>query len=123
MGATLSLKRASKTEALEDLELQAGPAFDPNAHFGEVGGIEGVRYVQGRSLYDNLRRYVGPAPKEMWMTPLTAEQERQRRLQMSKSAKLLGTAKSLIAQAAIPQRIIDAERENARARAAESQVS
>lgn len=101
----------------------AGPAFDEDAHFAEVCGVEGVRYVQGKSLFNNAKKYVRPAG-ELSLAPLTAEQEQARRKQRMANKKFFGVAAAKkTADASVPQTILQAERENARARAAESQAA
>lgn len=102
---------------------EAAPVFDPSGLFGEVGGIEGVRYVQGKSLFGNVKQYVGPAPESMWMAPLTKEQTEQTRKRDLANKKFFGAGKTLAPGAAVPQAVINAERENAQARAAESQAA
>lgn len=97
--------------------------FDNNGHYGEVGGMDGVRYVQGKSLFNNIKQYVRPAPEHMWLAPLTKEQVEQTRKRELANRKFFGGAKNLAPGAAIPQAVINAERENAQARAAESQAA
>lgn len=101
-----------------------GPEFNADAHFAEVYGMDGIRYVQGKALFNNQKKYVRPAPPEMWLTPLTAEQEKKRRDQIMTNKKFFGAAVAKKAgDASVPQSIVQAERENARARAAESQAA
>jgi hypothetical protein len=121
MGATLSLKRPGSEEKPEPQE--HGPAFDHEAHFGEVAGMEGVRYIQGKAMFNVQGTYVGPAPKHMWLAPLAAEQEMQRRKQLQGNKKFFGPPKNIAPGVGIPQAVINAERENAQARAAESQAA
>lgn len=120
MGATLSLK---KTDGEPPAAVEHGPVLDTNAHYGEVCGMQGIRYVQGKAFFNHLGEYVGPAPKHMWLAPLTEEQEQQRRRQAQGNKKFFGPAKNLAPAAAIPQAVLNAERENAQARAAESQAA
>jgi hypothetical protein len=110
MGDTLSLKKE--------------PPMDFDGHYGEVhgpgGDPDGVRFVQGRKLYGNKGQFVKDAPKEMWMTPLTQEQEDNRRRQMQANRKFFAAAKPRVNDTGVPQAVVNAERENARARAAEN---
>jgi hypothetical protein len=99
---------------------EAEPIFNPDANTAEVHGPEGVRYLQDKYLFNRAHRYIGLAPREQWLAPLTPEQEHNRRLQLQKNRKFFGSAKPNNAEAALPQQLIDAERENAKARAAES---
>lgn len=118
---TLKLKGTTDAKGTDDF---VTPDFDPNALFGEVGGMDGVRYVQGKSLFGNVKQYVGPAPEHMWLAPLTKEQSEQARKRDLANKKFFGASgKTLAPGAAIPQAVINAERENAQARAAESQAA
>ncbi len=120
-GATLRLSKPEMPSSATAPE--HGPEFDPAGHFGEVCGVEGVKYVQGKALFNNARKYVGPAPKEMQLAPLTSRQEseRQKLAQANKKFFHAGTPKAR--EAAVPQSILDAERENAKVRAAESRAA
>lgn len=97
---------------------KAPPKFDRTAHYGEVGGEDGVKYVQGNAYFNARGDFVRWAPAAAVLKPLTKEQEmdRQRRLRASK--KLFG-AKLVKATDSIPDEVIEAQRENARALAAE----
>jgi hypothetical protein len=108
-GATLTLK---KPEAPVD------PAFDPQQPFAEVGGVEGVQYIQGQSYFNRAKQYVGPAPEAAWLTPATPEQLRANRVQEMRN-KAFFERIALRRKAEIPKPVLDAEREDARARAAE----
>jgi hypothetical protein len=120
MASTLGLgKRETVPAKLPD----HGPEFNPAVNFGEVCGMEGVRYVQGKALFNNVKRYVGPAPESMWLMPLTAEQERERQKKIIANKKFFGAATAAPKGAAVPQNILDAERENRKALAAESRAA
>lgn len=119
-GATLRLGAREETKTPPE----HGPEFNADAHFAEVCGITGVRYVQGKALFNVAKKYVRPAPPEMCLAPLTAEQEKTRRNQIIANKKFFGAATAQkVANASMPQAIVQAERENARARAAESQAA
>lgn len=119
MGATLSLGKKEPVAAPPE----HGPEFDPASHFGEVCGVDGVRYVQGKSLFNVAKRYVRPAPREMWLAPLTPAQEQLRQKQMQNNKRFFFSGAPLARAAAVPQKIVDAERENAQARAAETRAA
>ena len=99
------------------------PTFDHDAHFGEVFGVEGVRYVQGRNYFGHKHQFVREAPRDAWLAPLTEEQERARQKQMRDNRKFFGNAKTHRNEGAIPQAVLDAERENSQARAAEDRAA
>jgi len=117
---TLKLKRDVPAEkGTEDL-VDEKPRFDPEANTGEVGGLQGVRYVQGPGhLFNAHKDYVRTDPA-FKMEPLTEEQERNRRKQSLSNKRFFASANPKIREAGLPQQVIDAEKENARARAAEA---
>jgi hypothetical protein len=118
--ATLQL---GKRDSVPAVLPEHGPELDRTAHFGEVCGMDGVRYVQGKALFNAIGKYVGPAPKEMCLAALTKEQERARQKQIQNNKKFFHAGAPTTRAAAVPQSIVDAERENARARAAESRAA
>ena len=99
---------------------QVLPEFDPEAHYGEVGGVLGVKYVQGDNFFKPNGDFHSVAPPESRLKPLTKEQESDRLRRLSKTKKLFGNKLAQAAHNAVPESVIKAERENARARAAES---
>jgi hypothetical protein len=109
MAETLGLKKAQQ------------PPMDFDAHYGEVHGRDdGVRYVQGKNFFGHKGQFIGEAPEAQWLAPLTREQEDNRREQMLKNRKFFAASKPRINDTGMPQAVINAERENARARAAEN---
>jgi hypothetical protein len=113
MGATLKLRPDKAPD----------PVFDPDENTAEVQGPEGTRLLQLKYLFDKAHNFVGLAPQNMWMAPMSDVQRRNLRIQRMKNAAFFENAKPRNRNAAIPQKIIDAERENARARAAETQAA
>jgi hypothetical protein len=95
------------------------PVFDPNAHYAEIWGEEGVRYVQGKNFFGNNKQFVREAPKAQQLAPLTEEQERDRQKRLQANKRFFGKAQAARNDGAIPAAIVAAERENAQARAAE----
>lgn len=113
---TLSLKKESPPQSAETEDFEI-PQFDPDAHHGEVMGVDGVRWVQGRNYFDNLQRFVKQAPKEAWMAPLTADQEIDRRQRVAHNRRVALGRRT--AEAPLPEHVIRSRQENARAEAAE----
>ncbi len=100
------------------------PVFDPDGHKGEVGGMQGVKWIQGKYLFGNNGAYLGIAPESMWMTPLTPEQEKDRRLQLLKNKRFFNGGKvAATVKGTVPQAVLNAERENKQALAAESRAA
>lgn len=110
---------ATLTLGAKERPQQPIPAFDPRGHFAEIGGIHGVKYVQGDNFFDSIRRFVRPADEAHRLAPLTREQELDRLMRMREQAArstVIGDKRG----GQVPQHIIDAERENARAAGAET---
>lgn len=118
MQGTVRLHKAIATEPPQPKEPPV-PLFDENAHYGEVGGMEGVRYVQGPYLFNNRKVFVREAPESVKLAPLTPKQEADRRARMQANKKFFAHSK-VQKNGEIPANVRNAERENARARAAES---
>lgn len=101
---------APKVETVEP-----APEFDPCKPFAEVRGEPGVGYVQGENYFARDKVFVKRAPEHAWYSPpaptlktrADAVQAAQREF-----ARLPQVPRA-------PQSVIDAERENARAAAAE----
>lgn len=111
MATTLSLGPKERTQPI--------PVFDRRAHFAEIGGIHGVKYVQGKYFFNSVGQYVREADEAHVLAPLTREQELDRLMRMREQAArstVIGDRRG----GQVPQHIIDAERENARAAGAES---
>jgi hypothetical protein len=118
--ATLKLNRGkAPAESAVDDPVDETPRFDPDANTGEVGGIDGVKYVQGPGHLFNARKAFVRTDPAFKMEPLTDEQERNRRKQANSNKRFFISANPKIREAGIPQQVLDAEKENARARAAE----
>ena len=98
-------------------EIPEAPKLDRSAHYAEIGGMEGIQYLQGRNFFSAGGHFVRIAPKHQWQPEETEEQKRNRIRQKAKDAKFF--AKRTIAPAQVPQSLIEAEMENARARSAE----
>ncbi len=92
--------------------------LDESQHYAEVGGVDGVRYVQGDWMFGHDKRCVGEAPDNMKLKPLTMEQELDRRARLQANKKFFAQAKPLKA-GEMPEDVVNAQRENSRARAAE----
>ena len=96
------------------------PKMNFAKHHGEVyGDADGARYIQGKNYYDHLGNFLREAPKHAWLPELTAEQEDDRRRQMQANKKFFGSARPRLNDTGVPQTVVNNERENAQARAAE----
>jgi hypothetical protein len=96
------------------------PRFDENAHFGEVCGIDGVKYVQGKAFFSARKVFTGWAPESMVLAPLTPQQEADRQKRLRATKKFFGSKLAKHAEEALPHDVVTAQRENARAAAAEA---
>jgi hypothetical protein len=116
MKGTLSMGR-------KDAPRQALPVFDPEENTAELHTPEGIRLLQLDHLFNKSHQYIGSAPAGTALAPLTPEQKRNLKVQREKNLRFFGGSKAVIREAGLPQKVIDAERENARARAAEFQAA
>jgi hypothetical protein len=119
MGSTLSLGKKAPAAAKKEPD----PVFDPNENAAEVHTPEGICLLQLKYLFNKQKQYLGEAPSNMWMDPLTPEQRRNLAIQRQKNTKFFSSGKANVREAGLPQKVLDAERENARARAAEFQAA
>ena len=99
------------------------PVFDRDGHYGEVGGMDGAKYIQGKNLFGPGGNFIREADKNQWLAPLTPEQERNRLAQKARNSKFFASAKPRINEAGVPSQVIAVERENSQARAAEEQAA
>ena len=114
--ATISLK--AKAEAEEAL-----PTLDRSKHYGEVGGVQGVKFVQGNAYFranGDFHSYTGPGEE---LTPETREAEILRKQKEAKDNVKWGRVPKRGGAPELPKKVIEASRENARALAAEAQAS
>lgn len=92
------------------------PEFDATKPFAEVRGEPGVGYVQGENYFSRDRLFVKRAPEHAWYFPqIEAPKTRADALRAAQSE-----LRRLPEVPRAPRSVIDAERENTRAAAAES---
>jgi hypothetical protein len=110
--ATLKLRPESEAP-------EATPEFDWNAHYAEIGGIDGVKYLQGKNFFGAGGHFRSQAPENMWQHPETDKERQNRIKQATANKKFFGTHQPKI-EGIVPQKVIDADRENRQALAAEA---
>jgi hypothetical protein len=91
-------------------------AFDPAKPFAEVRGEPGIGYVQGENYFARDKAFVKKAPEHAWYFPeVVAPKAKEDALRAARSEfrKLPDVPRA-------PRSVIDAERENAKAAAAEA---
>lgn len=119
--ATLRLNKAvAQAPAVAEPEATK-PVFNKDRHHAEIYGEPGIRYAQGKGLFNARGDFVRYAegPGEPVLTDEEEEAVRRARLRKQKTFG----RQVQIAVAAIPQKVLDAQRENAQALAAESQAA
>lgn len=102
---------APKVAPVED-----SPEFDPRKPFAEVRGEPGVSYVQGENYFARDKAFVKQAPEHAWYSP--PEPTPKTHADAVRAAQREFSRLPQVPRA--PQSVIDAERENARAAAAEA---
>lgn len=125
MGSTLNLKKGGITEDKGTTDAKV-PVFNPEDNYAEVHTEGGVKcFLQLKNFFykhgDHL--FAGEAPQHMWMEPLNAEQRKNLAISRQKNKAFFQAARPKLREAGIPQQVIDAERENAKVLAAETQAA
>ena|ERR1700690_4457222 len=110
--ATLKLKP-------DEPEAAPIPEFDWNAHYAEIGGIDGVKFLQGKNFFGAGGHFRSEAPENMWQHPET-DAEKKNRIKQSAANKKFYGSHPVRNEGAVPQKVIDADRENRQAFAAEA---
>src|SRR5271167_4827659 len=97
MKATLSLGKPEKPPApVAPVKAGPDPVFDPEENTAEMYTPDGMRYIQLKSLFNRAKQYMGPAPENCWLQPMTPEQKRNLKIQTEKNKKIFGSAKPKI---------------------------
>lgn len=94
------------------------PVFYPDNLSAQVGTDGGNYFVQGKNLFTVKGVFVKEAPENLWYLP-TPQQEANNRAAKSRQRAAQVFAPRAEAQA-VPDKVLDAARENARALAAEA---
>lgn len=121
-GQLLDTVAAHASAAEEVITPEAPPAFDPERLAAQVGSGAGLpAFVQGKHLFTTAppHRYIGEAPKNLWYFPSEIEEANNRRTR-AKQRQLSNRVPQRGGAPPLPQRTIDAQRENAMALAAET---
>jgi len=93
--------------------------LDKTSNYAEIGGMDsGIKYQQGKHYFSAAFGYVRSVEGDDPGLPQETDiQKRNRRIQDTKNKKFFGKRPQTFGH--IPQKVIDAERENARAAAVE----
>lgn len=121
--ATLSLKKRAEAGAAAEQPLKSDPVpvFDKEGYFVMDISMGGTLYIQGRHVFTAGGKYLRDIPPGDKPATLTEEQERNFKKDKVRAQKVFGKPRG--PDASIPQAVLDAQRENARALAAEEQAS
>jgi hypothetical protein len=97
---------------------QEVPVYDPERLAAQVSTDSGrACFVQGKSLFTMKGAYLGEAERHHWYFPSEVEEENNRRTQARK--RMIGKIAAKATAPSLPQKVLDAQRENAMALAAE----
>lgn len=111
-GARPLLKLGAKAPAAP----KETPVFFPDRLAAQVGTDGGSYFVQGKNLFSMKGAFVKEAPENLWYFP-TEVQEAQNR---AKKARARAAIIHAPREEAIPDKVVEIARENARALAAEA---
>lgn len=93
------------------------PVFYPDRLAAQVGTDSGTYFVQGKNLFTLKGAFVEEAPENLWY--ITTEKQEANNRQAKSRARAAITHLPASSAQAVPDRVIEAARENARALAAE----
>jgi len=92
------------------------PVFHPERLAAQAAWSGGSCFVQGKNMFSLKGAYIGEAPEHLWYITTPEQEENNRKAQLRKKAALAPRAK----EGAVPSKVIELARENARALAAEA---
>lgn len=109
-------ERVAERVATHAEQETASPVFNPERLAAQVCTDRGACFVQGKYLFTLKGVFVGEAPKELWYLPTAEQEENNRKARAKFRAREIAKR---VPKPAIPDKVIEASRENAQARAAE----
>jgi hypothetical protein len=115
-GARPLLKLGAKIEAQpvpKDV-----PVFEPDRLSAQVGTDGGAYFVQGKNLFSLKGVFVKEAPENLWYVTTPEQEANNRKAKSRARAAVVNLPSSREPQ--LPDRVVEAARENARAYAAEA---
>jgi hypothetical protein len=118
--ATLNMK--SKV-AIPEIEAEVEtPKLNRDKNYGEVGGMQGVKYVQGNAYFRANGDFHSWTEPDQALKPETPEGELLRKRKEARDDKKWGRIPQRAGAPELPKKVMDASRENAQALAAEAQA-
>lgn len=108
----LGAKKAPPAEQPKEV-----PVFDPDRLAAQVGTENGAYFVQGKNLFSLKGVFVKEAPENLWYITTEEQEANNRKAKARSRANVIHLPRSN--EAAIPDKVVEIARENARALAAE----
>jgi hypothetical protein len=110
------LKLGAKKEAQP--EPKDVPVFDPDALAAQAGTDSGTYFVQGKNLFTLKGVFVKEAPENLWYITTPQQEANNRAAKARQRASAVFNTRS--EAQAVPDKVLEMAKENARAFAAES---
>lgn len=110
----LKLGAKSAPESAQDV-----PVYYPDNLAAQVGTDNGTFFVQGKNLFTLKGVFVEEAPENLWYITTPQQEANNRKAKARSRAAVVNLPRSSESQA-VPDKVMDAMRENARALAAEA---
>lgn len=126
--ATLGLKTKAAPQPPKPLKperpaVEETPVFKPERLAAQVGSDSGQTcFVQGKHLFTLKGAYVGVAPEHQWYFPSEQEEINNARTK-AKQRQFFNKVPERSGATALPQKVLNAARENAQALAAEENAA
>jgi hypothetical protein len=92
------------------------PVFHPERLAAQAAWSGGSCFVQGKNMFSLKGAFISEAPEHLWYITTPEQEENNRRVQLRKKAATAPRTK----EGAVPAKVIELARENARALAAEA---
>jgi hypothetical protein len=115
-GSRLSLT----PKTVQEPEPAETPVYDPEALAVQTYGAEGAGFIQGKNFFTANGKFIREVPKEQWYITTPEQEANNRKARAKQRAMFAGKGVAVRARPAIPEKLLDASRENARAFAAET---
>lgn len=97
------------------------PVFDPERLAVTTYSAEGgAGFIQGKNMFARTGKFLGEAPQHLWYITTPEQEENNRRARARQRMKFSTHVNAAVNRAAIPDKLLDVARENARALAAEA---
>jgi hypothetical protein len=120
-GGTLSLGRPQAAPEPESAKPVETPVFDPERLAVQTYSAEGGQgFIQGKNFFGSTGAFIREAPENLWYITTPVQEENNRKAR-ARNRQIFGNKTGVVINApALPAKLLQMSRENARASAAET---